>query len=798
MNASDAPASSAHPLGHFTWRSLLGLAGVVAAGTAFALLAVLVRVQWTPLDRLDGDVATSINREVADHPVIVAVLRAVTTFGGRSVVFWSITVGAAAAFLLVRRQLQLAVYLLIAGFGALALDPLLKVLVGRLRPIVAVPIDTAPGNSFPSGHALNATACYGALLLVFLPTVSRRLRAPLVAAVVVLVAAVGFSRVALGVHYLSDVVGGWLLGIAWLSVTTYAFRVWRRETGQPVAPLGEGLAPEAAADLKAAYVLPVRHPWMTAAWLIISWVLIGEVLAGVGQYLVRQQPAFDEAIPRWFAGHRNAALDQVSAVASDAGGTQWIIAIGLVIAPLAFAYIRRWRPVVFLAATLVGELTLFLAISASVSRLRPDVVRLENAFPTSSFPSGHTAATTALYGALAVLVVPRLRPPWRWFVLSVALLMPVLIGLSRIYRGAHHPLDVSAGALLALVWIGVVALAVRPNYDMPSARFRRLPVDANAARTSAAPARTSEGPQPSAVVANPTKMTHPEAERIQVSAALTAAGWPEPEWLETTPADPGGGQTRQAVDNGVKVVFAAGGDGTVRACAGALIGTDVALAVLPLGTGNLLAGNLRLPTHVPDAVAIATGYSLRRVDVGIVEDRCFTVMAGMGLDAEMIHDAPDRLKARLGWPAYVVAAVRHLCQPPMRVQIRVDEAQPVTRDARAVLIGNVGKLQGGMRVIPQAQPDDGVLDVAVLKPPTRRSWFPLAWSLLRRRPTTPNLETLRGKHIEIVSDREQRRELDGDLIEPARWLTAEVRPAALWLCALNDGSTTPKYSSRAG
>jgi undecaprenyl-diphosphatase len=88
--------------------------------------------------------------------------------------------------------------------------------------------------------------------------------------------------------------------------------------------------------------------------------------------------------------------------------------VGLIIGPLALAYVRRWRPVVFLVVAMLGELTLFLAVAASVGRARPDVQRLEAYLPTSSFPSGHTAATVCLYGALAVIVVPRTRPPWKW------------------------------------------------------------------------------------------------------------------------------------------------------------------------------------------------------------------------------------------------------------------------------------------------------------------------------------------------------------------------------------------------
>jgi diacylglycerol kinase family enzyme len=148
----------------------------------------------------------------------------------------------------------------------------------------------------------------------------------------------------------------------------------------------------------------------------------------------------------------------------------------------------------------------------------------------------------------------------------------------------------------------------------------------------------------------------------------------------------------------------------------------------------------------------------------------------------MLRDTPESLKARLGWPAYVIAAARHLCETPMRVSISLDGAPPFTRRARTVLVGNIGELRAGLRLLPAARPDDGLLDVAVLMPPRRRNWLPLAWSLLRHMPTTPAMETFQARQVEISSDTEHPRELDGDLIEPSRTLTATVRPAALWIC----------------
>jgi len=122
-----------------------------------------------------------------------------------------------------------------------------------------------------------------------------------------------------------------------------------------------------------------------------------------------------------------------------------------------------------------------------------------------------------------------------------------------------------------------------------------------------------------AVVVNPTKVSRPDAVRAEITRNLAAHGWPAPSWLETTRSDPGGGQTARSVRMGADVVFAAGGDGTVRACAEQLAGTATALAMLPFGTGNLLARNLGAPAAIADVVALVTSGRRRRLDVGVVD-----------------------------------------------------------------------------------------------------------------------------------------------------------------------------------
>ncbi|MFC7278493.1 diacylglycerol/lipid kinase family protein [Paractinoplanes rhizophilus] len=300
-----------------------------------------------------------------------------------------------------------------------------------------------------------------------------------------------------------------------------------------------------------------------------------------------------------------------------------------------------------------------------------------------------------------------------------------------------------------------------------------------------------------AVVVNPTKVPDLDELRRTIAGALTAAGWPEPMWLETTVDDPGAGQCAQAVRDGAELVFACGGDGTVMACVTALAGTDVALAVRPAGTGNLLAANLGLTDDVATAVEVVLQGGRRRIDVGAVGEQSFAVMAGMGFDAHMLDATNATAKKHIGWLAYVAGAARHLRDRPMRISIRLDDHTAFTRRPRTVIVGNVGRLQGGMRLLNNARPDDGLLDVAVLSPRTLRHWAALGWGVLRRKDTVARMETFTAGRVEIRSNRAQPRQLDGDLIDPGKHLLVTVRPEALLLC-VPQPATDPDLAHDAG
>ncbi|GAA2715501.1 diacylglycerol/lipid kinase family protein [Actinoplanes palleronii] len=289
-------------------------------------------------------------------------------------------------------------------------------------------------------------------------------------------------------------------------------------------------------------------------------------------------------------------------------------------------------------------------------------------------------------------------------------------------------------------------------------------------------------PLRSAVVVNPVKVADLDELRRTITEALATAGWPAPMWLETTVDDPGAGQAAQAVRDGAEVVFACGGDGTVMACVTALAGTEVALAVLPAGTGNLLAANLGLSNDLATGLEVVLQGGRRRIDVGCVGDQSFAVMAGMGFDAHMLDATNDTAKKHIGWLAYVAGAVKHLRDRPMRLTITLDDRPALRRRPRTVIVGNVGRLQGGMRLLQDAQPDDGLLDVAILSPRNLRHWAALGWGVLRRKQSVARMETYTATTVRILSNRSQPRQLDGDLIEPGRELLVTVRPQALVLC----------------
>jgi YegS/Rv2252/BmrU family lipid kinase len=258
-------------------------------------------------------------------------------------------------------------------------------------------------------------------------------------------------------------------------------------------------------------------------------------------------------------------------------------------------------------------------------------------------------------------------------------------------------------------------------------------------------------------------------------------GWDEPLWLETTPDDPGRGQAESAVSAGVDLVLACGGDGTVTACAEGVTGTGVPLAIIPMGTGNLLARNVGVPMGMDEALAVALGGVQQPIDAGRVNGTLFVVMAGLGLDAQMLNDTSDPLKKRLGWFAYAISAVRHLGDRPMRVSVSADGGRRRRMRASALVVGNVGWLRGGLPLLPDARPDDGMLDAVVLTAGGLTGWLAVAAGIVLRRSAHGRIYRVQFTKLQVTLDREQTWELDGEVMESTRQLTVVAEPGALLL-----------------
>jgi YegS/Rv2252/BmrU family lipid kinase len=293
-----------------------------------------------------------------------------------------------------------------------------------------------------------------------------------------------------------------------------------------------------------------------------------------------------------------------------------------------------------------------------------------------------------------------------------------------------------------------------------------------------------------AVVYNPLK-GNPAALRKIVAARAKEESWGRTMWLETTIDDAGQELARRAVEKGVDLVIAAGGDGTVRAVSEGLRGTGIPLGIVPAGTGNLLARNLAIPlSSVEAAIRVAFTGVERSIDVGIaalratdgaVSEHAFVVMAGLGIDATIVANTNATLKKRVGWLAYVESGMRTLRHSkPLHVHYQMTGHHEHSVHVSTIMVGNCGVLPGNVELMPDARLDDGELDVAVLQPRSVFGWLliwrKVSWEnrVLRKsafgrkviRFTTSDrkstLTYLRGTGIDMRVDEPQEFELDGD------------------------------------
>ncbi|MCL3817217.1 phosphatase PAP2 family protein [Aeromicrobium wangtongii] len=460
------------------------------------------------------------------------------------------------------------------------------------------------------------------------------------------------------------------------------------------------------------------------------------------------------------------ALDVVAIVFSNAA-----CAIALALMAI-YALVRRER-VVALWVVLSGIVGIGgnALLKQLFTRTRPSFDEPLHEIGGYSFPSGHSAGA-GMFFTVAVLftIILTGRGLKRRVLVTILVLLALGVGASRIFLGVHYLSDVVAGLSFGMaVTIGLWMLIVGGSSRVPYA----------------AAMITGSGRKRVAVVINPSKIADVEDFKTRVRTVAEGSGWNEPIWFETSVEDPGHGQATAALAQGVDLIIAAGGDGTVRAVCEKAARSGTAVGIIPLGTGNLLARNLAIPLNTRDALDVAFGGQDRAIDLSTLEtdsgtSTSFLVMAGLGMDAAIMTGVNDQLKSRVGWLAYFVSGIKAARFPAMKVQITVDDGEPRKFRARTVVVGNVGFLQGGIPLLPDAQIDDGLLDVVVIAPKRFIGWLAIIVRIVgRRKRTNERLDRLTGQKVHVRAEKPVPMQLDGDPVGEGQEITAQVQPGIL-------------------
>jgi YegS/Rv2252/BmrU family lipid kinase len=272
----------------------------------------------------------------------------------------------------------------------------------------------------------------------------------------------------------------------------------------------------------------------------------------------------------------------------------------------------------------------------------------------------------------------------------------------------------------------------------------------------------------------------------ELRKSLAGYGIDDPLWFEVGKSRRAPARIREALEQGADRILVWGGDGTVQRALDVLAGSGTTMAVLPAGTGNLFARNLGIPIDLDEAVRVALAGHVESIDVGRANGERFGVMAGVGADAAMIEEADGSLKDRLGRGAYVFTGARTFAAASAKVRVKVDGERFYSGTAGSVIVGNVGRLFGGVDAFDGASPTDGRLDVAVITATGVRQWARVvARAVVGTASKAKYVESTTGTRITVDLESKRLYQVDGGDRKKVSRLKIKVEPRALNVCVPN-------------